>query len=183
MYTPGTSSLQKQLPEVLRFDAVLFQDHGKMRLEIPAGISRKLLTMEKVEGLINGQPFRAVIDTTNNETYVLHVSSAMLRGAGADTGDTVTLAILGPEPDPVPPEDLQREFDISPEAEENWEKLTTLGKRDWIRWIDDTKVSETRARRIARTIDQLSEGKRRACCVNVNAFMMYCIKEDEAKKA
>lgn len=165
------------VPEVLRFSAVIVERDGKTSLEIPANISTKLSDMPKVEGMINGHPFRAAISLGDRGVF-LRVNSAMLRGAGVVVGDKAELAILGPEPDPVPPSDLQSEFDMSPEAVENWNTLTTLGKRDWLRWINDTKNPETRARRIARTIEQLSEGKRRACCINVNGFMMCRIEED-----
>ena len=170
---------QQSSPDVLRFTAVLFQRNSKTFLEIPAEVSAKLVGMEKVEGMINTQPFRAIIERKEKGIYLLHVGVAMMRGADAQEGDTVQLAILGHEPDPVPPADLQSEFILSPEAVVSWQKLTILGKRDWIRWIEGAKTVETRARRIARTIDQLSEGKRRACCVDVNGFMMCRIKEDD----
>jgi len=169
---------QHSSPDVLHFTAALFQRDGTMLLEIPNEVSAKLTGMEKVEGMINTQPFRAVIELEEKGTYLLHVGVAMMRGADAQEGDTVQLAILGHEPDPVPPADLQREFELSPEAIMSWQKLTILGRRDWIRWIEGAKTVATRARRITRTIDQLSEGKRRACCVDVNSFMMCRIKED-----
>ena len=57
-----------------------------------------------------------------------------------------------------------------------------LGQRDWIRWIEDAKKPETRARRVTRTVSQLEDGKRRACCVDVNSFMMCRIKEDDDER-
>lgn len=169
-------------PEVLRFSSLLIEADKRIVFTIPSSISKKLYDMPKVEGTINGYPFRADIHSNTDGTYTVRANVAMLRGAGAGIGDTVQLAVLGPEPYPVPPADLQSEFSMSPEATENWEKLTNLGKRDWLRWIDDTKNPETRARRIARTIEQLSEGKRRACCVNVNGFMVCRIQEDSEQR-
>jgi hypothetical protein len=58
----------------------------------------------KVEGTINGHPFRAALEPNTFGSHWLRVNKAMLKGAGADAGDTVKLAILGPEPEPtVPP--------------------------------------------------------------------------------
>lgn len=168
-----------QKPEVLRFESELFGHGKKTVLEIPKNIRPKLYGMPKVEGTINGQPFRAAIEVRSDGALLLHVNAAMLRGAYAKIGEVVELALLGSEPDPTPPKDLQAEFDMSPEAVESWNKLTKMGQRDWVRWIEDAKKPETRARRIARTVEQLSEGKRRACCVDVNGFMMCRIKEDE----
>ncbi len=168
-------------PEVVRFEAKLFKQNNRLVLPIPAAEAAKLRDMQTVEGMINTQRFRAALIPQEDGSWVLPVNAAMQRGSGASAGDTVSVAVLGPEPDPLPPQDLQAEFDMSPEAVANWEQLTMLGKRDWIRWIEDTKSPETRARRVARTVEQLSKGKRRACCVNVYGFMECRIQEDSKK--
>ncbi|MBN1362168.1 MAG: YdeI/OmpD-associated family protein [Sedimentisphaerales bacterium] len=103
----------------------------------------------------------------------------MCQGAGADAGDTVQLAILGPEPEAKVPADLRVALGASDEAKALWSDLTPMGRRDWIRWIDAAKKPQTRARRITRTVEQLSSGKRRPCCVNVYEFMLCRIDEDE----
>lgn len=172
----------KVKPDVLRFRSVLIDSPAKgsgsgLALELPVDVSDKLHGMDKVEGVVNDRAFRTAVEQSDG-AYWLPVSKAMLRNAAAEKGDEIEIAILGPEPDPIPASDLQRELDASPEATENWEELTTLAKRDWLRWIDDTNNQGTRARRIVRAIEQLSEGKRRACCVNVNGFMMCRIQED-----
>ena len=165
-------------PDVLRFVAKVLESDGKTVLEIPENIRKKIQGMEKLEGTINGQPFRSPVLNVDG-MCLLRVNAAMLGGSGASIGDEVELAVLGDEGEPVPPTDLAREFELSPEAVGVWGGLTVLGKRDWIRWIEDAKKPETRAKRIARTIEQLSEGKRRACCVDVNGFMMCRIAEDD----
>ncbi|NCP10943.1 MAG: YdeI/OmpD-associated family protein [Sphingomonadales bacterium] len=45
-----------------------------------------------------------------------------------------------------------------------WQGLTPLGRNEFICWVDDAKRDKTRARRIARTGEELREGKRRPCC-------------------
>ena len=45
-----------------------------------------------------------------------------------------------------------------------WQKLTPLGRNEFICWIDDAKQATTRQRRIQRTGQELLEGKRRPCC-------------------
>jgi hypothetical protein len=164
-------------PAVLRFDARL-NGSGSL-LDVPKAVSTKLRDMPKVEGTINGHPFRAALEHKPSGGGRLKVNKAMRRGAGVDDGDTVELAILGPEPEPKPSADLQAAFTSSPEAKTVWEELTTMGRRDWIRWIESAKKPETRARRVTRTVDQLSEGKRRACCVNVYEYMLNRVEEDE----
>ncbi len=45
-----------------------------------------------------------------------------------------------------------------------WQQLTPLGRNEFICWVDDAKQAKTRERRIARTVEELHEGKRRPCC-------------------
>ncbi len=45
-----------------------------------------------------------------------------------------------------------------------WSALTPLGRNEFICWIEDAKQAATRQRRIARTCDELREGKKRPCC-------------------
>jgi len=129
--------------------------------------------MTIVEGTINGHPFRAALEPNVSGGRSLRVNKAMSNGAGASAGDAVNLAILGPERAPTVPADLRVVLTPSPEAMAMWKDLTLDARRVWIRWIESAKTSETRARRIARTVEQLSSGKRRPCCVNVYEFMLH----------
>ncbi|CAM5489844.1 YdeI/OmpD-associated family protein [Sphingobium scionense] len=45
-----------------------------------------------------------------------------------------------------------------------WQGLTPLGRNEFICWVEDAKQTATRARRIARTVEELQEGKKRPCC-------------------
>ncbi|MGC9992185.1 MAG: YdeI/OmpD-associated family protein [Candidatus Cybelea sp.] len=165
-------------PSVLRFNARLIRHPKPAKtdsltlLDVPKVVSGKLRGMTIVEGIMNGHPFRAPLEPNTSGGHWLHVNKAMLAGAGADAGDTVKLAILGPEPEPTVPGDLRKALNASYQAKTLWTTLTSDGRRIWIRWIESAKKPETRARRVTRTVDQLSSGKRRPCCVNVYEFML-----------
>ncbi|CAL1690952.1 hypothetical protein MMB232_01086 [Brevundimonas subvibrioides] len=45
-----------------------------------------------------------------------------------------------------------------------WQRLTPLGRNEFICWVDDAKQPATRERRIRRTGEELLEGKSRPCC-------------------
>lgn len=45
-----------------------------------------------------------------------------------------------------------------------WEKLTPLGRNEFICWVEDAKQAQTRQRRIQRACEELREGKKRPCC-------------------
>ncbi len=164
-------------PAVLRFAARLVRHSNTAKndstvLKLPEAIAKKLHGLTTLEGTINDHPFRAPLDENASGRRSLRVNKAMLKGARAGVGDTVNLAVLGPEPKLTLPADLRAAFAASDEAQALWKELTPLGRRDWVRWIEGAKTPETRARRITRTIEQLAEGKRRPCCVNFYEYML-----------
>jgi hypothetical protein len=62
------------------------------------------------------------------------------------------------------PSDLQTAVAANPEALALWQRLTPLGRNEFICWVEDAKKPETRQRRIERTCEELREGKKRPCC-------------------
>jgi hypothetical protein len=171
-------------PSILRFKARLFHNPKTAKtsswtlLNVPKWVSRKLPSrgMTKVEGTMNGHPFRAALQPNASGGYWLRVNKAMREGAGAETGDTVKLIILGPESKPAIPADLRAALTAFHEAKTLWKDLTPIGRRDWIRWIDSARRPETRARRITRAVEWLSSGKRHPCCMNIYEFMLRRIR-------
>ena len=62
------------------------------------------------------------------------------------------------------PDDLAAALAADRAAGALWQGLTPLGRNEFICWVEDAKKPETRLRRIARTREELHEGKRRPCC-------------------
>jgi hypothetical protein len=61
-------------------------------------------------------------------------------------------------------DDLRDAIQSDPAAFALWQKLTPLGRNEFICWVDDAKQDATRERRIVRTREELLEGKKRPCC-------------------
>ena len=61
-------------------------------------------------------------------------------------------------------EDLRQAIVSDPAVFDLWQKLTPLGRNEFICWVDDAKQAVTRERRIQRTGEELLEGKKRPCC-------------------
>lgn len=61
-------------------------------------------------------------------------------------------------------DDLRVAIESDPALFALWQKLTPLGRNEFICWVDDAKQAATRARRIQRTGEELLEGKKRPCC-------------------
>lgn len=62
------------------------------------------------------------------------------------------------------PDDLAAALRDDPATLTLWQGLTPLGRNEFICWVEDAKQAATRSRRIARTGEELREGKRRPCC-------------------
>ncbi len=62
------------------------------------------------------------------------------------------------------PKDLREALILDDTVRELWNKLTPLGRNEFICWVEDAKQEKTRERRITRTIEEMQEGKRRPCC-------------------
>src|SRR6516164_4706947 len=111
-------------PLVFRFKAQLVR-HATAKgsltlLNLPTVVSNKLRGTTTVEGTMNNHPFRAALESNQSGGHWLRVNNAMRAGAGADVGDTVRLAILGPEPEPAIPADLRIAFAAYREAKTLW---------------------------------------------------------------
>ena len=61
-------------------------------------------------------------------------------------------------------DDLRGAIEADPALFALWQKLTPLGRNEFICWVEDAKQDQTRERRIRRTQEELEEGKRRPCC-------------------
>src|SRR5947207_5956064 len=103
--------LGKSGPLVFRFRARLFRHPDMAKtgcwtlLNVPKVVSKKLSPrgIAKVEGTMNGHPFRAALEPNTSGSHWLRVNKAIGEGAGADEGDTVQLVLLGPEPEQTAP--------------------------------------------------------------------------------
>ncbi len=154
----------------IRFEASLFKIGSWTLLRLPKSASAKLPSrgMTMVQGTINGFRFQAPLEPDGKGSHWLKVDKTMSKAAGADTGDTVMLAIepVKEWPEPKVPADLKKALAAVPQAQSLWKDITPMARWDWIRWIGSTKNPDTRKRRIEVTFSKFKDGKRRPCCFN-----------------
>ncbi len=62
------------------------------------------------------------------------------------------------------PTDLRKALLTNNKALTAWNDITPLARNEWICWVENAKLTETRNRRIKRTHTELAQGKRRPCC-------------------
>ena len=75
--------------------------------------------------------------------------------------------------EPKAPTDLRKALAAAPLVEAVWKSLTPLARWDFIIWVNQTKVPETRKHRIERTCSMLTAGKRRPCCFTIVSADLY----------
>lgn len=152
----------------IRVEAQLSQigEHTLVHLprEASAGLPSRGVTM--VEGTLNGAPIKTVLEPDGKKSHWLNVDKGMLKAAGAQVGDRVTLEVESCKDwiEPEVPADLKAALEATPDAYATWLDTTPMARWDWVRWMRATKSAATRAKRIANACDMLSGGKRRVCC-------------------
>ena len=114
-----------------------------------------------VRGTINGYPFRSSLMPMGG-CHRMVVNHAMREGAEVKAGDTVKVVMeRDDQPRTVdPPALLKKELAKSKTAQANWEKQSFTFKKEMVRSIVEVKQEETRARRLAKVMDVLKNGKR-----------------------
>ena len=114
-----------------------------------------------VRGTINGFPYRSSLMPMDG-CHRMVVNREMREGAKVKAGDTVTVVM---ERDDAPrtvttPQQLKKELVKSKAAQANWEKLSFTHKKEMARSIIQVKQEATRARRLAKVMDILKNGKK-----------------------
>ena len=137
-------------------------------LVLPEAASARLPTRSQVtvDGRFAGQPFQATLEPDGEGSHWLKVGKTLLKAAGVQAGDTVTLDIapVARKPEPRLPPDLRAALSAHPAARTTWDDITPVARRDWIQWVTSGKKAGTRVKRIAVACDKLASGQRRACC-------------------
>lgn len=62
------------------------------------------------------------------------------------------------------PADLKKALTADTDALTAWNDITPLARNEFLCWVENAKLIETRNRRVKRTVEELLEGKRRPCC-------------------
>jgi hypothetical protein len=113
----------------------------------------------KVVATINGYGYQSSIARMSGE-YWLGVSAERRTAAGVQAGDVVELdLVLDTRERTVDvPEDLALALAAEPAARARWDKLSYSHQRRHVEAINGAKAAETRARRVAKTIEKLVAG-------------------------
>jgi hypothetical protein len=93
--------------------------------------------------------------------FLVPLSAENRQAAGVAAGDVVQVEIVldvAPR-EVVVPADLDAALDAPARA--YFDTLSFSHRKEWVRWIEESKKAETRASRVSKTVDTLREGRPR----------------------
>jgi len=132
-------------------------------IEVPEDVVAALGSGNRppVRVTIGGHTYRTTVARMGGR-FLIGLSAENRTAAGVAAGDQVDVEI---EPDTEPrevevPADLAEALAHDQTARANFDGLSYTHRKEWVRWIEEAKKVETRATRLARTVDSLHAGKR-----------------------
>ncbi len=110
---------------------------------------------------VGGHSYRTTIARMGGR-FLVPLSAENRTAAGVAAGDDVDVDI---EPDTAPrevetPADLAAALGRDNAARVSFEGLSYTHRKEWVRWVEEAKKPETRATRVAKTVEALRAGKR-----------------------
>jgi hypothetical protein len=110
---------------------------------------------------IGGHTYRTTVARMGGR-FLIGLSAENRTAAGVAAGDEVDVGIeLDAEPREVEvPADLAEALAHDDVARANFDGMSYTHRKEWVRWIEEAKKAETRATRLAKTVESLRAGKR-----------------------
>lgn len=113
--------------------------------------------MFRVKGKLDSFPIRQTsLLPVSGERFMLPINAQMRKGTGKKAGDKLTVEL---EVDKVPPK-LEANFvaclEDDPKAHEYFKRLPPSHQRYFSKWIEEAKTPETKAKRIAMSLNALA---------------------------
>jgi len=110
---------------------------------------------------IGGHTYRTTVARMGGR-FLVPLSAENRTAAGVAAGDQVEVDI---EPDTGPrevdvPADLAEALAHDEVARATFDGLSYTHRKEWVRWVEEAKKAETRATRLAKTVESLRAGQR-----------------------
>lgn len=162
------------MPVTISFSTQLYMLKDWLILSVPEDESVKLPSRGQVSvaGTLNGHEFQVVLEPDGRWSHWFRVDKKLQETANVQAGDKVEVVITTRSewPEPVVPQDVVSALQVASEkVQQKWQDITPMARWEWIRWVNSTGNTETRAVRIEKTISKLNGKHRRPCCFNLAA--------------
>lgn len=160
------STIHRMTDEILEFEAVLDGHEGMEALSVnfPYDVQECFGTrgQVKVKVTYDGVPYRGSLAKMGHHCHFLIVRKDIRKLIGKNAGDTVRVTVQRDTEERIVevPDDLAALFNAHPEARTRYDKLSYTHRKEYVQWITDAKKTETRERRLLKTIEMLENGKK-----------------------
>src|SRR5256885_1015532 len=116
-----------------------------------------------VVATVNGTTWRTSVARMGGE-FLVGLNREVRESAGVQAGDQVRVELtLDTEPREVDvPEALAAALAGDADARAAYERLAFTHRKEFARWVEEAKRPETRASRVAQTLEMLHEGRTRS---------------------
>jgi len=134
---------------------------GWTYIEIPADIAQQMKPGNKksfrVRGMLDALPVRGMALMPMGEgNFIMALKAEVRKGLHKNAGAVLHVRLEEDVDFKVEiPADLQECFDFEPEAAEFFNSLAKSHREYFIKWINDAKTAETRAKRIVNTVNAM----------------------------
>jgi len=143
----------------MRFETTMFLSGNNTGIEVPPEVVESFGAGKRppVVVTVNGFEYRSTIAPMGG-MFLIPFSSDKRATTGLVGGDRIVVELeLDTAPRIVePPADFAEALDATPGAREAWEKLSPSHKKAHVTAIEGAKAAETRQRRIAKAVEQLT---------------------------
>lgn len=116
----------------------------------------------QVKATMEGETFVWRLIRMGTPCHIVGVPKGIRVKSGKDVGDTIEITV---EADNTPreiivPPDLEKVLASDAAAKEFFDELSYTHRKEYVRWIEEAKKEETRAKRVVKTLEMLREKKR-----------------------
>lgn len=136
---------------------------GWTYIEIPDKISKKLFPGNKksfrVKGMLDDFSIKQVaLIPMGDGDFILPLNSAIRKGTGKKNGDEIFVKLEIDKSPVLLSSELLECLDEEPKAMDHFKKLPPSHQKYYSRWIESAKTYETKAKRIAKSVNALLKG-------------------------
>lgn len=151
----------------VEFSAIILQN-GEMNaafVEFPFSVE-KLFNKKgqvKIKAIFDGKvEYRGSLAKMKSDCHILGLTQEIRKELGKSFGDEVFVSLKEDKEERTVSvaEDIALIFSGNPTAKNLFDKMSYTHRKEYIRWIEETKKPETRERRKVKMIEMILQGKK-----------------------
>ncbi|MFP3832657.1 DUF1905 domain-containing protein [Chryseobacterium sp. SIMBA_028] len=151
----------------IKFTAIIKQ-HREMNaafVEFPFSTEELFHTKGQVKikaTFENRIEYRGSLAKMKSDCHILGLTQEIRKQLGKTIGDEVSVSLIEDKEERVVEiaNDIALLFNENPEAKELFDKMSYTHKKEYIRWIEEAKKTETRENRKIKMIQMILDGKK-----------------------